>query len=157
MRSRNQTISLTAAFLASLALIAGCGATIKQAEEANPRVAAARDAFGTGFDYMIIEADTNMADAMFVGFFSGPIKSDLSRELFTAMAKSTNEGNAFMVTGAHGEKTAQVILHALIRAPDNSMPDLKLLYLGEEQYVKGIEEAVQRVGGTMQFAPYPGS
>lgn len=156
MRSRNQNIPLVAAFLASLALLAGCGATIKQAEEVNPRVAAARDAFGTGFDYMIVEADSKMADAMFVGFFSGPIKSDLSRELFIQMAQATNEGKSFMVTGERGEKTAQVIVHALLRAPDDSMPDLKLLYLGEEQYVEGIEEAVQRVGGTMRFAPYPG-
>ena len=156
MKEIKRTLTLVAAILTTGALLAGCGATIKQAEEVDPRVQAATTVFGPGFDYMIVEPDSVLGDALFVGYFNTIPTSDLSRELFIRIAKSTSEGKRYMVTGPRGEKTAQVIIQALFRAPDNSMPDLRLLYLGEEQYVKGIDEAVKRVGGTLRFAPYPG-
>jgi predicted small secreted protein len=156
MKKIKLTLSLIAAFVTTSAVLAGCGATVKQAEEISPRVEAATAAFGPGFDYMIVEPDSKLGDTLFVGFFGGVISSDLSRQLFVRMATAAEEGKPFLVTGERGEKTAQVINQALFRAPDNSMPDLELLYLGEEQYVEGIEESVKRVGGTMRFAPYPG-
>jgi hypothetical protein len=156
MRASNQTLALIAALATSAALLGGCGATIKQSEEAHPRVEAATAAFGPGFDYMIVEPDSVLGDTLFVGYFNLVPTSDLSRELFLRIAKATEEGKPFMVTGERGAKTAQVIIQALFRAPEDSMPDLMLLYLGEEQFVAGIEEAVERVGGSMRFAPYAG-
>lgn len=156
MKKITPALKLVAAFVTTAALLAGCGATIKQAEETHPRVEAATAAFGPGFDYMIVQPDSWLGDTLFVGFFAGTGSSDLSRELFERMATAASEGKPFMVTGERSSKVAQVIIQALSRSPDKAMPDLELLYLGEEQYVKGIEEAVKRVGGSMRFAPYSG-
>lgn len=147
---------LLAAVLTTGGLLAGCEATLKEATELNPRVEAATAAFGPGFDYMIIEPDSALGDAMFVGFFGGPISSDLARRLYEQIVKAESEGKRFMVTGPRSAKTSLVVIQALFRAPDNGLPNLELLYLGDEQYVQGIEESVKRVGGKMRFAPYPG-
>ena len=47
-------------------------------------------------------------------------------------------------------------MEALSFAPKNGLPNLELLYLGEQEHVPGIEDAVKRVGGQLRFAPYPG-
>ncbi len=156
MKTMKQNLMLLAAVLTTGGLLAGCGATIKESTEMNPRVEAATAAFGPGFDYMIIEPDSKLGDAIFVGFFRAAPSSDLSRHLFNRIAKAESEGTPFLVTGPRGEKTALVIIQALSRAPENGLPKLELLYLGDEQYVQGIEESVKRVGGKMRFAPYPG-
>ena len=154
-----QSLKLTVAAVMTGALLAGCGATIKQADEAaemNPRVEAAVAAFGPGFDYMIIETDSALADAMFVGVFKPGQVSDLSRRLHKQIFESWSQGKRFMVTGARSRKTAHVIIEALSLAPDDSLTDLELLYLGDQEFVQGIEESVRRVGGTLKSAPYPG-
>jgi hypothetical protein len=111
IKTMKRALIILAAVFTTGALLSACGATINKAgEELNPRVEAAMAAFGPGFDYMIIEPDSALGDAMFVGFF----------------------------------------------APDNGLPNLELLYLGDEENVQRIEESVKRVGGTMRFAPYPG-
>lgn len=157
MKTMKRTLTIVAAILTTGALLSGCGATIKEAgEEMNPRVEAAVAAFGPGFDYMIIEPDSRLSDALFVNFFSAAPTSDLSRQLFNQIVKAESKGIPFLVTGPRGEKTALTIIHALSRSPENGLPKLELLYLGDEQYVQGIQESVKRVGGKMRFAPYPG-
>lgn len=156
MKRFKRTLSLIAACVTTGALLSGCGATIKEASELNPRVEAATAAFGPGFEYMIIESGSKLADTMFVGFFRTGAASDLSRNLFNRIAKAESERTRFMVTGENAEKTAHVIIEALSVSPENGLPKLELLYLGDQQYAQGIEEAVRRVGGQMRFAPYPG-
>ena len=155
MKTFKQTLSLFAAIVAAGALLAGC-ATINQAKEMPPRVEAANAAFGPGFDYMIVERGNVVTDTVFIGLFDTPFVSDLSRELYIRMVQAEAAGKRFMVTGENAAKTAQVTIEALFRAEDDSLPNLELLYLGEEQYVPGIEDAVKRVGGKMRFAPYSG-
>ena len=155
MKTFKQTLSLFAAIVAAGALLAGC-ATINQAKEMPPRVEAANAAFGPGFDYMIVERGNVVTDTVFIGLFDTPFVSDLSRELYIRMVQAEATGKRFMVTGENAAKTAQVTIEALFRAEDDSLPNLELLYLGEEQYVPGIEDAVKRVGGKMRFAPYSG-
>jgi hypothetical protein len=157
IKTMKRALIILAAVFTTGALLSACGATINKAgEELNPRVEAAMAAFGPGFDYMIIEPDSALGDAMFVGFFGGAISSDLSRELYERIVKAESEGKRFMVTGPRSAKTSLVIIQALFRAPDNGLPNLELLYLGDEENVQRIEESVKRVGGTMRFAPYPG-
>ena len=159
MKRIRHTLTLIVVALSTGALLAGCGATIKQADEAaelNPRVEAAVAAFGPGFDYMIVEPDSALADAMFVGVFKPGQVSDLSRTLYEKIFEAWSQGKRFMVTGARSRKTAHVIIEALSLAPEDSLTDLELLYLGDQEFVQGIEESVRRVGGTLKSAPYPG-
>lgn len=156
MKRSKRILNLFAACLAAGALLAGCATQIKETEEANSRVEVAKNAFGPGFDYMIIEKGGKLADTVFVGFFKTGAESDLARNLYRRLAPAESKPTRFMVTGENAEKTAQVIIEALSFSPENGLPSLELLYLGEQQYVPGIEDAVKRVGGRMRFAPYPG-
>jgi hypothetical protein len=156
MKIFHRAIRLSAACLVALVLVPGCATQVKQAEETNPRVVAAKSAFGPGFDYMIVEKGGNFSDKMFVTLFKTGAESDLSRQLFARLATAENKPTRFMVTGENAEKTTQVIIEALSFAPQNGLPYLELLYLGERDQVPGIEQAVKRVGGQLRFAPYPG-
>ena len=157
MRRIKRILLLIAASFTTGVLLFGCGATVKEATETDPLVTAAAAAFGTDFDYMVVEPDSKLGDTLFVGFFGGgPIQSDLSRELFIRLVQAEGEGKPFLVTGPRSEKTALVIIQALNRSPEKSLPDLELLYMGDEEYVDGIQEAVDRVGGSLRFAAYPG-
>jgi hypothetical protein len=149
-------IRVSAACLLALALVAGCATQIKQAGETDARVEAAKSAFGPGFDYMIVEKGGKFSDKMFVTLFETGAVSDLSRQLYSRLAPAEGKPTRFMVTGENAQKTAQVIIEALSLAPDNGLPYLELLYLGEQQQVPGIERAVNRVGAQLRFAPYPG-
>lgn len=155
MKSIKHALLLIAAFITTGTLLSGC-ATINESAELNPRVEAANAAFGPGFEYFIVKSDTNLSDAVFVGFFQALPGSELSRQLYNRIVTAESKGKRFMVTGDNAKKTAVVIIEALARSPDNGLPNLELLYLGSEQHAKGIEEAVRRVGGKMRFAPYPG-
>lgn len=157
MKRMKQSLRLYAVCVAATLLLSGCGATIKQSETLNPRVEAARAAFGPGFDYMIIDSGGLVADTLFVGYFgNSSATSDLAHQLYNRIVEAEKKGTRFMVTGERAEKTAFVIIQALSFAPENSLPDLELLYLGDQQHVTGIEESVIRVGGEMRFAPYAG-
>lgn len=160
MKRIRQSLKIIAACVASGALLSGCGAEIKQATEMqteeNPRVAAATKAFGPGFDYMIITSKSELENTLFIAYYNIGGKLDIDQALFNRIAQAEAKGVPFMVTGENARKTFDVLTNALEFAPDNSMTKLQLLYLGEEQYVKGVEEAVKRVGGKMRFAPYPG-
>ena len=156
MKCLKRVLALAAASTTALFLISGCATQIKEDQQPNPRVAAARSAFGPGFDYMIVEKGGKFADKMFVTLFKTGAESDLSRKLYARLAPAESKPTRFMVTGENAEKTAQVIIEALSFAPKNGLPNLELLYLGEQKYVQGIEEAVTRVGGQLRFAPYPG-
>ena len=145
-----------AACLAAVILVTGCATQIRQAETTNPRVEAAKAAFGSGFEYMIVEKGGKFTDKVFVSLFRTGAESDLSRKLYARLAPAESKPTRFMVTGENAEKTAQVIIEALSFAPGNGLPNLELLYLGDQTHVKGIEEAVKRVGGQLRFAPYPG-
>lgn len=156
MKRIKRTFALIASCVTAAALLSGCGATVKEATEINPRVEAATAAFGPGFDYMIVESGSRLADTMFVGFFNPGKESDLSRNLFKRIAKAESEGKRFMVTGERAEKTAHVVIEALSLSPENGLPKLELLYLGDQKFAQGIEESVKRVGGKFRFAPYAG-
>jgi len=156
MKMFKRTFTLAAACLAATVLVAGCATQIKEAEQDNPRVEAAKRAFGPGFDYMIVEKGSTFADKMFVTLFKTGAESDLSRKLYARLAPAENTPTRFMVTGENTEKTAQVIIEALSFAPKNGLSNLELLYLGDQKHVQSIEAAVKRVGGQMRFAPYPG-
>ena len=156
MNGKTQFLTLVASCLLTGTLLSGCATQITKAEETNPRVEAAKAAFGPGFDYMIIGKGGKFADKAFVSFFKTGAESNLSRELFARLAPAESKPTRFMVTGENAEKTAQVTIEALSFAPKNGLPNLELLYLGEEAHVKSIEEAVKRVGGQLRFAPYPG-
>lgn len=160
MKRIKKSLSIIAACLATSALLIGCGAEIKQATpmdtEKNPRVEAATKAFGPGFEYMIITSKSELENVLFIAYYKAGGELDINRALFNRIAQAEAKGVPFMVTGESAEKTFEVVTKALQIAPDNSLTNLELLYLGEEQYVKGIEEAVKRVGGKMRFAPYPG-
>lgn len=156
MKRSKRTLTLAASWFAAIVLVTGCATQIKEAEDTNARVEAAKAAFGPGFDYMIIEKGGTFADKMFVTLFKTGAESDLSRKLFARLAPAESKPTRFMVTGENAEKTAQVVIEALSFAPKNGLPNLELLYLGEQQHKQGIEEAVRRVGGQLRFAPYPG-
>lgn len=156
MENFKRTLGLAAACVIAGALVNGCATKIKEAEETNPRVEAAKAAFGAGFDYMIVEKGGKFSDKAFVTLFKTGAESNLSRQLFARLAPAEGRPVRFMVTGENAEKTAQVIIEALSFSPKNGLPNLELLYLGEQQHAKAIEEAVKRVGGQMRFAPYPG-
>lgn len=156
MKRTKPRLTLFAALLATGALLSGCGATIEQSEELNPRVEAATAAFGPGFEYMIVGSGNALEDALFVGLFKPGQESDMSRQLYQRLVEAESEGERFMITGENSSKVANVVIGALSLAPENGLPDLELLYLGDEQHVLGIEESVIRVGGTMRHAPYPG-
>jgi len=160
MKRNKRTFTPIAACVITAALLSGCGAEIKQDTpmdtRSNPRVEAATAAFGPGFDYMIVGSGTLLADTLFVNFFQPGNESDLSRQLFNQIVKAESEKKPFMVTGERARKTAFIIIEALSLAPENGLPNLELLYLGDEEYVRGIEESVKRVGGKMRFAPYAG-
>ncbi len=155
MKRIRQTLTLIVA-LSTGALLAGCGATIEQSEEINPRVEAASAAFGPGFGYMIVGSGNALEDILFVGLFKPGQPSDMSRQLYKRLVEAESKGQPFMVSGENSRKTSHVIIEALSIAPENSLPNLQLLYLGDQQYVQGIEESVRRVGGTLKSAPYPG-
>ncbi len=156
MKMIKPNFKLAAAFLAATVLVTGCATQIKEAEQPNPRIEAARSAFGPGFDYMIVEKGGKLADKMFVTLFKTGAESDLSRKLFARLAPAESKPTRFMVTGENPDKTAQVIIEALSFAPKNGLSKLELLYLGDQKHVQSIEEAVKRVGGQLRFAPYPG-
>lgn len=156
MISNTRLFSLAAAGFAALVLVTGCAAQIKEAQDTDPRIEAAKAAFGPGFDYMIVEKGGKFADKMFVTLFKTGAESDLSRKLYARLVPAESKPTRFMVTGENAEKTAQVIIEALSFAPKNGLPKLELLYLGDQKHVQGIEEAVKRVGGQLRFAPYPG-
>lgn len=156
MKPLKRTLAHAAACVATLLLVTGCATQVKEAEQTNPRVEAARSAFGPGFDYMIVEKGGKFADKMFVTLFKTGAESDLSRQLYARLAPAESKPTRFMVTGENAEKTAQVIIEALSFSPKNGLTKLELLYLGDQKHVPGIEEAVKRVGGQMRFAPYPG-
>lgn len=156
MKSFKRTLTLVAACFAAGALLTGCATQVKQEGATNPRVEAAKNAFGPGFDYMIVESGSRFSDTFFVGLFKSGPSSDLARDLATRLAAAELKPTRFMVSGANSEKTAQVIIQALSFHVKDGLPKLELLYLGEQTVVPGIEEAVKRVGGKMRFAPYPG-
>lgn len=157
MKRIKRTLTFIGACVTAAALLTGCGATIKQADTVDPRVEAAKAAFGPGFEYMIINRGGAVADTLFVNYFgNSSATSDLARQLYNRIVQAENEGKRFMVTGDPAEKTAFVIIQALSFAPKDSLPDLELLYLGDEQFVQGIRESVIRVGGELRFAPYAG-
>ncbi len=156
MTSLKRFLSLAAACFAVVFLLTGCATQIKEGGDTGPRVEAAKAAFGPGFEYMIVEKGGKFADKMFVTLFRTGAESDLSRKLYARLAPAESKPTRFMVTGENAEKTAQVIIEALSFAPKNGLPNLELLYLGEQKHVQGIEEAVKRVGGQLRFAPYPG-
>lgn len=156
MKTFKRALKLAAACLAAGALITGCATNIKDAGANNPRVEAAKSAFGPGFDYMIVESGSKFSDMVFVGLFKTGPSSDLARDLATRLAPAELKPTRFMVTGENGKKTAQVIIQALSFHIKDGLPNLELLYLGEQEYVPGIEEAVKRVGGKLRFAPYSG-
>ncbi len=156
MKRIRQKLTLIVVALTTGTLLAACGATIKQTEEMNPRVEAATAAFGPGFGYMIVGSGNALEDAMFVGLFKPGQPSDMSRQLHRRLVEAESKGMPFMVSGENSEKTAHVIIEALSISSENGLPDLELLYLGDQQYVQGIEESVRRVGGTLRSAPYPG-
>jgi hypothetical protein len=142
--------------LAAVALASGCATEVRQAETTDQRVETAKNTFGPGFDYMIIEQDSKLADSAFVSLFKTGAQSDLSRNLFARLAPAESKPTRFMISGENADKTAQVIIEALSFAPQNGLPYLELLYLGEQKHVQEIEAAVTRVGGQLRFAPYPG-
>ncbi|HSS65401.1 MAG TPA: hypothetical protein VLS27_13280 [Gammaproteobacteria bacterium] len=159
MKSIKQSLPFLAALVTTSALLAGCGATIKETGESegmNPRVEAATAAFGPGFRYMIVGSGNALEDAAFVGLFKPGQESDLSRGLYKRIYEAWSQGERFMVTGANSRKTAHVIIEALSLSPKDGLPGLELLYLGDQQFVQGIEESVIRVGGELRSAPYPG-
>ncbi len=156
MKNLKRTFTLAASVLAAIVLVAGCATQIKQAEPTDQRIEMAKNAFGPGFDYMIIESGSKLADSAFVSLFKTGAQSDLSRKLFARLAPAESKPTRFMVSGENPDKTAQVIVEALSFAPQNGLPYLELLYLGEQKHVQEIEEAVKRVGGKLRFAPYPG-
>lgn len=156
MKMIRPIFKLAAACLATAVLATGCATQIKEAEQANPRVEAANAAFGPGFDYFIVEKGGKLADKMFVTLFKTGAESDLSRKLYARLAPAESKPTRLMVTGENSDKTAQVIIEALSFAPKNGLPNLELLYLGDQKHVQSIEEAVKRVGGQLRFAPYPG-
>lgn len=151
-----RTVTLLSALIAAGALLAGCATKITPADETNERVQAAREAFGPGFDYMIVgTAGSGLADRMFLGFYRTGATSDLARELATRVAPAEKKYVRFMVTGENDEKTALVIVEALQIHVKGGLPNLELLYLGDAKYVPQIEKAVKRVNAQMRFAPYP--
>lgn len=156
MKRINQSLALIAAFVTTGALLSGCGATINETKELNPRVEAATAAFGPGFEYFIVGSGSAMADAMFVGLFRPGQESDMSRQLYKRIVEAESKGMRLMVSGENSRKTSHVIIEALSLSPENGLPNLELLYLGDQQYVQGIEESVRRVGGKLRSAPYPG-
>lgn len=156
MKRIKQTLTLFAALATTVALLSGCGATLTETKELNPRVEAASAAFGPGFEYMIVESGNALEDAMFINFFRPGQESDMSRTLYKRIAKAESERTRFMVSGENSRKTSHVIIEALSLAPENGLPNLELLYLGDQQFAQGIEESVKRVGGQFRSAPYPG-
>lgn len=156
MKMINRTLTLVTVLLAAGTLITGCATRIKPAEESNERVEAARQAFGPGFEYMIVgAAGSSLADRLFVGFYRTGAASDLARELASRLAPAERKYLRFMVTGENDEKTAQVIVEALQFHVKGGLPNLELLYLGDQGFVPQIRQAVERVNGTLRSAPYP--
>ncbi len=156
MKRIKQSLLLIATLVTAGALLAGCGATVKESTEMNPRVEAATAAFGPGFSYMIVGSGNALEDVLFVGLFKPGQASDMSRQLHKRIVEAESKGMRFMVTGENSRKTSHVIIEALSLSPENGLPELELLYLGDQQFVTGIEESVKRVGGTLRSAPYPG-
>ena len=139
------------ALVASFA-VGGCAND--QPPDLEPRIEAARAAFGGRFEYMYVPSEGRLADEAFLAMsrVAGPRKITL--DLITIMAPAETQPVRVMVTGPASEKTLQVVLDALSSYEGRRIPHLELLYLGEPAHEALIARKLSEVGGVLHFAPW---
>lgn len=145
----------TALALAASVVLAGCASTTVPPSDRGPRLAAAKEAFGGGFEYLYVPSKGRLADeaSLVMSRVAGP--GDLARDLASLMAPAETRAVRVMVTGRSGEKTLRVILDALSFYEGSRLPYLEMLYLGEPSHEARLAREFTAIGATFLFEPYP--
>ena len=143
-------------FCVAVALLAGCAATRKPADDSDLRLQAASHAFGGRYEYLIIHSAGELGDSLFTGLsrLTGP--SEVARDLATRIAPAEKGAVRILVTGPDADKTLDVIRDAFTFHRKSRLPGLELLFLGEPAYEAQVRQLVESVGARMRFAAFEG-
>ena len=120
----------------------------------DPRLEAAKAAFGGRFEYVYIPSSGRLADEAFVAMSRVAGPREVARALASIMAPAETQPVRVLVTGPSNEKTLRVVIDAFSFYEGRKIPHLELLYLGDSSYEARVGKVVSAVGGTLRFTPY---
>ena len=136
---------------AALALV-GCASV--GPPDLDPRLEAAKAAFGGGFSYVYVPSNGRLADEAFVAMSRVAGPRQIARDLASTIALAETQPVRVLVTGPSDEKTLQVVLDALSFYEGREIPHLELLCVGDPSIEGRLAREVAAVGAVLRFAPY---
>ena len=143
---------MAALVVATAMTLAGCAGD--GPPDLDPRLEAAKAAFGGQFEYVYIPSNGRLADEAFVAMSRVAGPREVARALASIMAPAETRPVRVLVTGPSNEKTLRVVIDAFSFYEGRRIPHLELLYLGDSMYEARVGRAVSAVGGSLRFAPY---